>query len=459
MKSAIKLDLESVIDSRRVSRFQIIIMALCALVAMMDGFDTQSIAFVAPEIVTAWRIAPSAFGPVFGSGLLGGLIGAILFGGAGDRFGRKPTLLLAVLLFSIGSLVTPFAMSIPSLIAVRFITGLGLGGALPSFISLTSEYAPKRARSTLVGLMFCGFPLGAVIGGFASAKLIPSFGWASVFVAGGVLPMLVIPFFMAFVPESVRFLALKRDHPAIASVLRRMDCIDVWNGELPKLSHQSRAPIANLFKEGRAVGTLLLWTTLFLSLLMTYFLVNWIPVVARQSGLGIESAVRAVSMMNLGAFAGCMVLGWLADRFGTARIIGCAFTLGAVAIGLIGHAGGALGLLYTFTFVAGFFSIGAQMCTVALCANFYETFLRATGLGWSMGISRIGAIAGPVLGGVLLGAGVTAPTLFIVAGVISLGAAIMIFMIGHYVLRARASLADLPSKGISNDQLHRPAGY
>ncbi|SMG60092.1 MFS transporter [Paraburkholderia susongensis] len=442
MQTGAKLDLESIIDASPVSRFQIGIMALCALVAMLDGCDTQTIAFVAPAIIKSWHIAPSAFGPVFGAGLLGGLFGAIVFGVASDRFGRKPILLGTVLLFSVGSLLTPLCESLASLTAVRFVTGLGLGGALPCFVSLTSEYAPKRLRASLVTTMFCGFPLGAVIGGFVSAQLIPAFGWSSVFIVGGVLPLLIIPFLAAFAPESARFLELRRDHKAIARLLQRMHSQFEWSGEVPRTGHGTRVPVVNLFREGRALGTVLLWITLFMSLLLTYFLVNWVPVVAGHNGLSIASAVRAASMLNFGSIFGCIVLGRLADRFGTARVVGSGFALGAIAIGLIGQAGTSAVLLGTVAFMAGFFSIGAQICTVAMCAGFYDTFSRATGIGWSMGVGRLGAIVGPVLGGVLLSAGMSSSALFLVVGSTSVGAALTSLAIGRFVLRRRRSQSE-----------------
>jgi AAHS family 4-hydroxybenzoate transporter-like MFS transporter len=440
------LDLESIIDSGRLSTFQVAIMVCCALIAMMDGFDTQAIAFVAPEIATAWHIEPARFGPVFGAGLLGGLVGAMILGMASDRFGRKPILLSAVALFAAGSLLAPFAATVIQLSAVRFVTGIGLGGALPSFIALTSEYAPRRLRATLVSLMFCGFPLGAVIGGFASAKLVPLFGWTSVFIAGGILPLLVLPVFIVFIPESVRFLVLKKDHASITRVLRHMKSTLTWSGKATTASPAPRVPLASLFTHGRAAGTFLLWITLFLSLLMTYFLINWIPIIARRGGLGIESAIIAVSMLNLGSIVGCVVIGWLADRFGPAVVIGPAFTLGAVAIALIGYAGESGALLCAIAFAAGALSIGAQMCTIALCASFYETVLRATGVGWSIGVSRVGAIVGPVVGGILLGAGVGSSSLFVIAGLISFGAAMAMFAMGWFVLRVRAPAMDEPFK-------------
>ncbi|MFM0643193.1 MFS transporter [Paraburkholderia bryophila] len=429
------LDLESIIDEGRVSSLQIVIFVLCGLVAMVDGFDTQAIAFVAPEIMAAWHVAPSAFGSVFGAGSLGGLLGALTFGAAGDRFGRKATLSCAVLLFAIASLLTPLAHSTAMLAALRCVTGVGLGGALPSFISLTSEYAPRRLRSTLVGAMFCGFPLGAVLGGGACAVLIPALGWKSVFIAGGLLPLLILPVFMQVVPESARYLALRNDRESILRILRRLKADTLWNGECDYRAAMPSSPVSRLFSEGRASATFLLWIAFFMSLLLTYFLINWIPVVARANGLDIRQAVLAVAMLNLGAVAGCVVLGRLADRFGPTLVIGCAYLAGAIGIATLGWVGWSPGLLYVTSFVAGAFSIGAQMCTVALCAVFYETGLRATGIGWAMGIGRTGAIAGPVMGGVLLGAGVTAPVLFAIAGATSASAALAVFALGRLIRR------------------------
>jgi AAHS family 4-hydroxybenzoate transporter-like MFS transporter len=428
-------DLEELIDRGDVSGLQVMIFTLCGLVAMVDGFDTQAIAFVAPEIITMWHVAAFAFGPVFGAGLFGGLIGALLFGAAGDRFGRKAVTSCAITLFAIASLLTPIAQNISALIAFRFITGIGLGGALPGFVSLTSEYSPKRLRSTLVGAMFCGFPFGAVLGGAASAILIPVFGWKSVFFAGGALPFFILPIFFIVVPESAKYLAIQGKGAAIIRILYRLNTVDDWNGDDARASSEHHSPVLSLFSDGRAAITFLLWITFFLSLLLTYFLINWIPLVARSNSLDVESAVISVSFLNLGAIVGCIALGRLADRFSPSVVIGCAYLIGALAIASIGLASFSPRLLYLMTFLAGAFSIGAQMCTVALCAMFYETFLRATGIGWAMGIGRTGAIAGPVLGGVLLGAGVSSHTLFLIAGATSAAAAITVLTLGYFMYR------------------------
>jgi AAHS family 4-hydroxybenzoate transporter-like MFS transporter len=426
-----KLGLESIVDGSPVGRAQIKIIVICAMVAVVDGFDTQSIALVAPAIATAWHVVPSSFGRVFGAGLFGSLVGALVFGMCGDRFGRRPALLAAVALFAATTSITPFTSSLPALVIVRLATGFGLGGALPGIISLTSEYAPGRLRGTLVALMFCGFPLGAVIGGLVAAVIIPAFGWASVFYIGAAIPILLLPVIWMALPESVRFLAMRKDRTGIERVLARMRWQAQWDGVLGSGHAEIRSPVASLFASGTGVGTVLLWATLFLSLLLTYFLVNWMPLIARQSGVGMTAAVLAVAALNLGAIVGCLTIGRLCDLFGRATIIiGCAFGLGAVAIASIGISRHSVAALLASTFLAGVFSIGAQMCTIALCASFYETSLRATGVGWAIGIGRIGSIVGPVLGGVLIAAGMSSVFLFILVGSMSIGSAIAIVALG-----------------------------
>jgi AAHS family 4-hydroxybenzoate transporter-like MFS transporter len=397
-------------------------------------------------IAQQWGVAPAAFGPVFAAGLLGSFFGALSFGALGDRLGRRPALLLAVALFGATCLLTPFASSLGGLIAVRLLTGIGLGGALPGIISMTSEYSPHRIRATVIAVMFCGFPLGAVIGGSASALLIPMLGWKSLFYIGGAIPLLLLPILWFRLPESLRFLAQRQDREAVDKALARLGRQAMWNGEFVRAEASARPSVASLFSGGRAAGTALLWLTLFCSLLLTYLLINWIPLVVRQSGMPIQAAVLGVAALNGGAIFGCLALGRLADRFGQTITIGLGFALGTVAIAAIGWVGHSAGLLIAVTFTAGFLTIGAQMCTVAICATFYSTALRATGVGWAMGVGRGGAIVGPMLGGVLIGVGTAPPTLFGMAAVFSLVAAAAVLAMGRlgfesYGRRAAAAAA------------------
>jgi MFS transporter, AAHS family, 4-hydroxybenzoate transporter len=412
--------LDRALDSTKITGFQCAIIGLCALMAMIDGMDTQAIGLVAPAIASDWQVPAQAFGPVFGCSLFSGLIGALVAGQAGDRFGRKPILIFCVVVLTLGSLATPFTHSISGLLIVRLVTGFGLGGALPIIISITSEFSPKRLRLNIVALMYCGFPFGSVLGGVLAAQLIPRFGWASVFYIGGVVPLILIPAFALIMPESISFLAANGMRDQVEALSKRLglQVADLVVQGKP----QTNATVRRLFAEGQAIGTLLLWTALFLSLLLTVFLVSWMPLVAHQAGLGIKSAVLGVAALNLGGIVGCFFIGWLSKRVSSIVPIAIAYALGGVAVALIGLVVQSGQILLTVAFVAGILTVGSQMCAVALSASFYESALRSTGVGWALGIGRIGAVIGPVIGGILIAQHVTTPTLFLIAGAVSLGA-------------------------------------
>src|SRR3981081_1691587 len=196
------------IDQQPVGGFQIRLLLPCAAVLFLDGFDTQAIGYVAPALAKEWGLTKGALGPVFSAGLFGLMIGALVFGPLADRIGRKKIIIFSTLAFGLGTLVTAFIQDVNTLLAIRFLTGLGLGGAMPNAVAMTSEYSPHRRRATMVMIMFCGFSVGAALGGLLAAALIPQFGWRSVFIVGGVAPLLLVPILALRLPESVRFLAL-----------------------------------------------------------------------------------------------------------------------------------------------------------------------------------------------------------------------------------------------------------
>jgi len=426
--------LDRALDSTKVTAFQSAIIGLCALTAMIDGMDTQAIGLVAPAIASDWQVPAAAFGPVFSSSLFSGLLGALVAGQAGDRFGRKPILMFSVFVFALGSLATPFTHSITGLLIVRLVTGFGLGGALPIIISITSEFSPKRLRLNIVALMYCGFPFGSVLGGVLAAQLIPRFGWASVFYIGGVVPLILLPTFALVMPESISFLAANGKRDKVAALSKRLG-LQVGDLTVVPTSPQPRATVRRLFAEGRAMGTLLLWTTLFLSLLLTVFLVNWMPLVAHHAGLGIRSSVLGVAALNLGGIVGCFFIGWISRRFTSIVPIAIAYGLGGAAVALIGVVVQSGQILLTVAFVAGVLTVGSQMCAVALAASFYESALRSTGVGWALGLGRVGAVIGPLIGGVLIAQHVATPTLFLIAGTVSLGASAAVFGIARITRR------------------------
>jgi len=434
------VDVVAVIDRVPLSRLQWVTIVLCGIVAILDGFDTQAIAFVAPLIAKDMQADMSAFGPVFGAGLLGLTVGALAFGPIADRFGRKPVIIVSSLMFGAFAFATPVVQSLDGLMVMRFLTGLGLGGAMPNIIALTSEYAPKHRRATLVTLMFCGFPLGAVLGGLISAKLMAHYGWPVVFYLGGVLPIVVLPLLMLWLPESIRFLVARRADPARPlGILRRLDPAGRYGDDtrcvLPEQTAEG-SPISQLFTGGRAAGTMLLWVVFFCNLLILYFLINWLPSVLQQAGLPIERAIIATVVLNAGGIVGGLMLGRLVDSRPPFGILTFAYMAAAALVAGIGLvASSPIPVLMLTIFATGFFVIGSQYCMNALAANYYPTALRSTGVGWALGIGRIGSIIGPVVGGAMMAMGWDTGQLFMATAMPAVVAAIAVVSIG---LQARS---------------------
>lgn len=426
-------------DDGRLSGYQIVVIALCAIIAMLDGFDTQAIGFVAPVIAADWGLPLAGFGPIFAIGLLGGLLGAVLFGLVADRKGRRVTLLATVALFALGSLLTALAHTPFELGLFRFVTGLGLGGAMPSIIALTSEYAPARMRNTLVSAMFCGFPFGAVVGALVSTPLIEHFGWMSVFLLGGIVPLILLPVLAVRIPESLGWLVALGDHARVDAILARMGKTAARTGP-EAAAAPPRSSIAALFVGGRAFGTVLLAMVFFVSLLIVYLMVSWVPGIAVQAGHSVRFGVLSAGVLNLTGIVGSLTIGALSDRKGAYRVVGIAYGLGALAIAALALAAAPGTTILLFCVLAGFFCIGSQMCAVSIASQFYPVELRGAGVGWAMGMGRFGAIAGPLIGATLISAD-GAARLFALVAILSAVAGAGILVMGVVVRRQRFALA------------------
>jgi MFS transporter, AAHS family, 4-hydroxybenzoate transporter len=402
-----QIDVQQIIDSQPFRRYHLRLAALCAAAVFMDGYDAQAIGFVAPALTKVWNIQRSALSPVLSSGLLGMLIGALVFGPLADRFGRKRILVLCTLWFGIFSVLTATANSVQSMIVLRLITGLGLGGTMPNAIALTSEYMPKRLRATGVMLMFTGFSIGAAVGGLVAASMISRFGWQSVFIVGGVLPCFMTIFLLAL-PESVRFLVLRGGADAtVAGLLRKIaPDVQIPAGASFVLTERREKGflVGRLFAEGRARLTLLLWILFFMSLLDLFFLNSWLPTIINDTGVSLERSIVITSMFQLGGAVGCFVLGRLFDRNASYQLLAWAYLGASACVFFIGLASSSVTALTIMVLGAGFGVVGAQTGANSLAAESYPTGIRSTGVGWALGIGRIGSIVGPVLGGILLSA-------------------------------------------------------
>ena len=417
------------LDERPLGGFQHRLLVLCGLCMILDGFDVQAMGYVAPALLEDWGIAKSALGPVFGAGLLGLMLGALLFGALADRVGRRPVLLGCALMFASGMLATAAVGTLPQLIALRFLTGLGLGGIMPNAMALAGEYSPARRRASLMMLISCGFTAGALLGGLLAAWLIPTHGWRSVFIVGGVAPLLLwLPMWRGL-PESAKFLLLRDRAGQAGAWLRKMEpsLPDGARWRLDELP-APRNPVAELFRGGLARRTLLLWLLSFLNLIVLYFLSNWMPSLLRAQGLDMRHALLAGSMLQLGGVIGTLAFGYGIDRLGFRRVLPPCFLAAALGLWLLGRAEGEAMWLYALLFGAGFSIIGAQPAVNALAASAYPTSLRATGVGWSLGIGRVGSVLGPWLGGVLIGLAWSQAALFALLALVALASAAVVWL-------------------------------
>jgi AAHS family 4-hydroxybenzoate transporter-like MFS transporter len=428
------VDVAQFIDAQPVGGFQIRLLLTCAAVLFLDGFDTQAIGFVAPALAREWDVSKAALGPVFSAGLFGLMIGALLFGPLADRIGRKKIIVFSTLAFGIGTLVTAFVQDIDTLLAIRFLTGLGLGGAMPNAIAMTSEFNPRRRRATMVMIMFCGFSVGAALGGFLAAALIPQFGWRSVFVVGGLAPLLLVPILARRLPESVRFLALAgRAQARVAELLGSISPRAVFAPATQFVVHEPELtgiPVLHLFSDGRTLVTLLLWVVFFMSLLDLYFLSNWLPTVLNDLGATVSEAAMIGSMLQVGGVVGTFALGSIIDRF-SFRALALVYFIAVFAVGAIGQLGHSAIFVSIAIFAAGFCIVGGQIAANALAAGFYPTAVRATGVGWALGIGRVGSIVGPLVGGALLIAKWSTEAVFMAAATAALCAALAAFSLSR----------------------------
>jgi MFS transporter, AAHS family, 4-hydroxybenzoate transporter len=424
-----------IIDNGRFGIFQWTIAIWCAVLVALDGFDNGAINFVAPVIVKEWHAAAPSFGPVFGAGLFGLMLGALASGPIADRHGRKFVVLVSTLVFGVFALATTLAQSIDQLYVLRFLTGIGVGGLMPTSIALTAEYAPKRIRATVVAVMFLGFPLGAGAGGFIGAAIIPRFGWQAMFVLGGALPLILLPIAFFALPESIRFLVTRGRRPdQVAALLNRLIGKAAFTGtesfEIAEGRPLEGFTVKHLLTEGRAINTALLWITFFCNLLVIYSIASWLPLLLRETGLPLASSLQLSGMVPWAGVVSTVILGPLVDRIGAPGVVTALYTLAAGFIFAIGLAGANVPMLAVTIIGCGMCVIGGQSFINVLSAILYPTSVRSTGVGWALGVGRIGAIVGPVVGGLLLAAHITSRDLFFTISVPSLVAALSMAILG-----------------------------
>lgn len=413
------LDVRTLINTLPLSRYQKLIVFLGFCVIALDGFDIAIMGFIAPSLKQEWGVAHYELGFIISAALVGLALGAMLSGPLADRMGRKTIIVNSVFFFGFWTITTAFSQVVEQMVFFRFMTGLGLGAAMPNISTLVSEYAPERRRSFLITLIFCGFTFGAAAGGFTASWLIPRYGWHSLMALGGVLPLLFAPVLIIWLPESVRFLAIKG---APAARIRRI-LLRLYPGQIaadaqfamPEPAAKSAVGIV-LSREYR-FGTLMLWIIYFMGLFLVYLLGSWLPTLVREVGLSVSEAAVMTALYQAGGTLGSLFAGWLMDRVNPDRALGLIYAVGGLFTVALGFASGSFIGICLVAFVSGGCLCGANTGMNALSARFYPTQARATGSSWMHGVGRIGAILSAFAGAEMIALNLSFSAVFLLLGI------------------------------------------
>ena len=440
-----KIDVHDIIDNAPFTRFHWMVMCLCALLLIFDGYDLFIYGVVLPVLMKEWGLTPLQAGALGSYALFGMMFGALCFGTLADKIGRKKGIAICFVLFSGATVLNGFASGPTEFGILRFVAGLGCGGLMPNAVALMNEYAPKRLRSTLVAIMFSGYAVGGMLSAGVGMYMLPRFGWEAMFFAAAV-PLLLLPVIMLFLPESIGFLVRQGRSEQARALLERVDPERKLQADdtLEMVDGKGKgAAVLELFREGRAVRTLSIWVAFFCCLLMVYALSSWLPKLMANAGYSLGSSLPFLLALNLGSVVGAIGGGWLGDRMNLPRVLVAFFIVASVSISLLGFKT-PMPVLYLLIAVAGATTIGTQILLYACAAQFYGLSIRSTGLGWASGIGRNGAIVGPLLGGALLGINLPLQLNFMafaIPGAIAALAMVVFSLSGRSAVQAQ-SLAD-----------------
>ena len=396
-----QVNVAEIVDNSRIGGFQLSVFALCFFCLAIDGFDVQALGYVAPALMAELGITRAELGPVLSAAPFGVLFGSIVFSILADRIGRRPVLIFATLLFALLTFMTARAQSLTELLVVRAIGGVGMGAIMPIAVALVNEYAPMRSRFTVTMVVASGFTIGAALGGFIAAWMLPQWGWRSVFYFGAAVPVVVVVAMLFRLPESIQFLALKGGKgETLARLLRRIDPAAPVGPDVSYVSpraHRRGLPFLELLADGRELGTLLLWIVMFMNLLNIYLLQGWLTTFIAGMGIAESTAAMIAAMVQVGGVIGAFSLGPVVLRLGFAPVLLVCGLLASVNIALIGQPWMTAATLSVVVFIAGFCVVGGQSAINTLAASYYPTELRAGGVGAGLGVGRVGAIVGPIL--------------------------------------------------------------
>ncbi|HUZ74418.1 MAG TPA: MFS transporter [Stellaceae bacterium] len=438
-ESPFKIDIAAILAGRRVGRLQFEIVGLCALVMFVDGLNSQTLIHAAPTIARSMLLNPGALGPAFTYGGFGSLIGILAAAPLADLIGRRPVILGGMVAAALFTLITAWAGTVTQFAVIRFLAGLGLGAVMPAALALAAEFMPRRHRITLTLLVWLGFSIGSGLAGPFTSYVVPIYGWPVVFITGAAMPVIALPVLWTALPESPLFLvrmgesANLRIRATLIRISRRYDRLRT-NEFFSSERSERGFPLVLLLRGGRALITALLWVMFFSSLVTIFFVNNLLPSVLNNAQLSENAASTIAAIAQFGGLAGGVAIAWAADRFDRYLVLAGAFLLGAisiVALGTAGRAGLGVGLALI---CAGFFALGVQYAANAVAAASYPTAMRASGVGWAIGLGRNGQIVAPTIAAMLVSLKLaTSHTIYLLAfpGLIAAAAALVIAFSGR----------------------------
>jgi AAHS family 4-hydroxybenzoate transporter-like MFS transporter len=424
------------VDSQGLNSFSLRAIAICFVVVLLEGYDVSVLPFALPSLSKAWNISDAAaLGPILSASIIGMMIGSAFFGHLGDRFGRRRLIIGASGMFALFTGLILFATNLDQLFVFRLLAGIGLGGAAPNAIALTSEFAPARQRAMLVTIMYSGIGLGGALPGVVASLFMATYGWHSLFWIGGILPLVVAVACSMWLPESPAYLVARSRNNEALQTLRMLARDSLRSVSAAELIVQKRAParggLGQLFREGLAPSTLLLWIAITGNLMTYFFLLNWSPVLLSTTRLPPVAASLGQTVFQIGGVVGGIVLGRSLDTRGLA-VMAFFMLLSIPPTVAIGFAGGVnTAVLFAAEFVAGFCILGTAYGFAAIAAIIYPTLIRSSGTGWALGVGRLGAIASTVAAGELAAYGVRLSDLFVLAAAPLLVSAIACFALAR----------------------------
>ena len=436
MTTVARVNIPELLARSRVGPLQKRVFILCLLTLIIDGFDVQAMGFLIPALSADWNVEPAQFRTVLPAANFGVLIGSLVFSPLADKVGRRPVLVWATLWFAVLTLAAAFATNVTQLFWLRFVGGIGMGCIIPNATALIGEYSPAGRRVTLMMTITVGFTAGGAVAGFVARALIPAFGWQSVFLVGGTIPLVIAVAMYVGLPESLQFLAVRRRLPDVARWLKQLDPTLKVDGSTEYVTNEESkggVPFLHLVRDNRSLVTVLLWIINFMNLLNLYSVTSWLPTVVNGMGYSANTAVLVGTVVWVGGTIGTFGLAWAISRWGFTRTLMLNYAVATLAIATIGQPGVALAVLTLIVFVTGWCIVGGQPGMNAFAATFYPTYLRSTGVGWALGVGRVGAIVGPYIGGLMIGAKWTSQQLFWAAAVPAFISAVTLLILTRVV--------------------------